>query len=94
MSEVPLYLCLNRGDRKGDTGTAFGTVKGPRAQGRLSSDDVFQETSARYRAVVPEQWLQRHPEAGSSWPSWSKASHIFVSIGLTEKVTLSQLLRQ
>jgi len=33
---------------------------------RLSSDDVLQETSARYRA---EQWLQRHPEAGSSWPS-------------------------
>ena len=21
-----------------------------------------------------EQWLQRHPEAGSSWPSWPKAS--------------------
>jgi len=29
---------------------------------------------ARYRAVEPEQWLQRHPEAGSSWPSWPKAS--------------------
>ena len=27
------------------------------------------------RAVTPEQWLQRHPEAGSSWPSWSQASH-------------------
>ena len=40
----------------------------------LSSDDVFQETSSRYRAVEPEQWLQRHPEAGSSWPSWPKAS--------------------
>ena len=33
---------------------------------RLSSDDVFQETSARYRAVEPEQWLQRHSDAGSS----------------------------
>ena len=22
----------------------------------------------------PEQWLQRHPEAGSSWPSWPEAS--------------------
>ena len=43
----------------------------------LSSDDVFQETSARCRAVAPEQWLQRHPEAGSSWPSWPKASHHF-----------------
>ena len=41
---------------------------------RLSSDDTFQETSARYRAVEPEQWLQRHPEAGSSWPSWPQAS--------------------
>ena len=37
-------------------------------QSLLSSDDVFQETSARYRAVEPEQWLQRHPEAGSSSP--------------------------
>ena len=42
--------------------------------GGLSYDDVFQETSARYRAVKPEQWLQRHPEAGSSWPSWPQAS--------------------
>ena len=41
----------------------------------LRSDDVFQETSARSRAVEPEQWLQRHPEAGSSWSSWPKASH-------------------
>jgi len=41
----------------------------------LSSDDVFQETPARYRAVAPEQWLQRHPEAGSSGPSWPTASH-------------------
>jgi len=31
-----------------------------------------------YDLVAPtalEQWLQRHPEAGSSWPSWRKASH-------------------
>jgi len=34
---------------------------------RLSSDDVFQEQ--------PGQWLQCHPEAGSSWPSWPQASH-------------------
>ena len=40
----------------------------------LSSDDVFQETSTQYRAVEPEQWLQRHPEAGSSWPSWPETS--------------------
>ena len=32
-----------------------------------SSDDV-QETSVRYRSVEPEQWLQRHPVAGSFWP--------------------------
>ena len=24
-----------------------------------------------------EQWLQRHPEAGSSWPSWPKASQFW-----------------
>ena len=41
----------------------------------LSSDDVFQVTFARYRAVGPEQWLQLHPEAGSSWPSWPEAAH-------------------
>jgi len=23
-----------------------------------------------------EQWLQRHPEAGTSWPSWPKASYL------------------
>ena len=44
-----------------------------REGGGLSSGDVFQETSARYRAVEPAQWLNRHPEAGSSWPSWPKA---------------------
>ena len=27
----------------------------------------FQETSGRHGAVEPEQWLQRHPEAGSLW---------------------------
>ena len=41
----------------------------------LSCDDVFQEKSTLYRAVEPEQCLQRHPEAGSSWPSWPQASH-------------------
>ena len=40
----------------------------------LSSDDVSQGTSARYRAVETEQLPQRHPEAGSSWPSWPEAS--------------------
>jgi len=40
----------------------------------LSSDDVFQEISARYKAVEPEQWLQRHPEAGSSWSSRPRSS--------------------
>ena len=45
------------------------------AESGLSSDDSFEETSARYRAVEPERWLQRHPEAGSSWPSWPEASY-------------------
>ena len=40
----------------------------------LTSDYVFQETSTPYGAVKPDQWLRRHPEAGSSWPSWPKAS--------------------
>ena len=44
----------------------------------LSSDDVFQETSARYRVVEPEQWLQRHHEVGSSWPSRPKASQLLL----------------
>ena len=38
----------------------------------LGSDGVFQNTSAQHRAVEPEQWLQRHPEAGSFWPSWPR----------------------
>ena len=25
--------------------------------------------------LAPEQWLQRHHESGSSWPSWPRASH-------------------
>jgi len=54
---------------------------------RLSSDHVFQETSARYRAVEPEQWLQRHPEAGSSWPSWPK------TLGLRERQWRAELAR-
>ena len=29
---------------------------------------------ARQRTTLYEQWLQRHPETGSSWPSWPKAS--------------------
>ena len=45
------------------SGTTQGRRENPRTQ---SSDDAFQETSARYRAVEPEQWLQRHPAAGSS----------------------------
>jgi len=33
----------------------------------LSAAQVpVQETSTRYRAVEPEQWLQRRPEVGSS----------------------------
>jgi len=57
----------------------------------LSPDDVFQETSARYRALEPEQWLQRHPEAGSSWPGWPKASQLLLGGFL---VSLSCILSQ
>ena len=41
---------------------------------RVSSDDAIQKTSARYRAVEPEKWLQRHPAVGSSWP-WGFHGH-------------------
>jgi len=32
---------------------------------------------AHYEALgqLGQEWLQRHPEAGSSWPSWLKASY-------------------
>jgi len=30
------------------------------------------ESYVRDRAVQPEQCLQRHPEVGSSWPSWRR----------------------
>ena len=42
---------------------------------------MFSEELRRIAAITsgstvePEQWLQRHPEAGSSWPSWPQASH-------------------
>jgi hypothetical protein len=29
-------------------------------------------------AVEPEQWLQRHPQAGASWPSWPQGSQTAV----------------
>ena len=31
--------------------------------------------------VESEQWRHRHPEAGSSWPSWPKVSPIFSRAG-------------
>jgi len=71
MSEVPLYggSSKNLKHLKDATNLIL-------AINVLSSDNVFQETSARHRAVEPEQWLQRHPEAGSSWPSWPQASQM------------------
>ena len=60
----------------------------------LSFDAVFQETSAQYRAVEPEQWLQRHPDVGSSWPSWPKASqHEQEDQRLDRPIGLSLFLR-
>ena len=35
-------------------------------QGQLGQDEP-----APIKHSGSEQWLQRHPEAGSSWPSWS-----------------------
>jgi len=34
--------------------------------------------------VEPEQWLQRHPEAGSSWPIWPKASQYLTGVVVVE----------
>ena len=60
MSEVPLYQ-----------GSCLLLSAQPNlADLKLFADDVFQG------AFCPiEQWLQRHPEAGSSWPSWPRVSH-------------------
>ena len=57
--------------------TSHARNRGGHSPRGLSSDieDVFQASSARHRAVEPEQWLQRHPKAASSGPSWPKASH-------------------
>ena len=45
--------------------TAAASVYSARTTWVLSFDDIFHVTSARHRAVEPEQWLQRHPAAGS-----------------------------
>ena len=52
--------------------------KAPSSPEVLSSDDVIQDTSARFRSVEPEQWIRCHPEAGSSLSSWPKAPHIAI----------------
>ena len=36
--------------------------------------------------MEPEQWLQRHPEAGLSWPSWPKASHGESDLGAAQSL--------
>ena len=46
----------------------------------LSRPCVCADTAARYKAVELGQWLQRHPEAGSSVPSCPRASHRPVTI--------------
>ena len=62
-SRLSIKNCLF--DSAGASGAEQRAARASRSPAMLSSDN---------RAVEPEQWLQRHPEAGSSWPSWPKAS--------------------
>ena len=74
MREVPLYPEIQWISwPEAGSGVQSRTLRQPLGCSRLSSDDVFKDTSARCSAVDPEQWLQRHAEAGSSWPSRAKA---------------------
>ena len=41
------------------------------ARGRGFGREIFEALGQ----LGQEQWLQRHPEAGSSWPSWPKTSY-------------------
>ena len=61
MSEVPLSSRISRSQSGGAL----------RKTCRVRST-----ADAQARVVGTEfQWLQRHPEAGSSWPIWPKAAH-------------------
>ena len=40
----------------------------------VGSDAEGREYEALDQLGQDEPWLQRHPEAGSSWPSWPQAS--------------------
>jgi len=42
-------------------------------------------------AVEPEQWLQRHPEAGSSWPSWPEASYPFQAANYAHQLVTEKI---
>ena len=35
----------------------------------------LEDALVRHSLLPAEQWLQSHPEAGSSWPNWPKASY-------------------
>jgi hypothetical protein len=58
-------------------------------------DQLGQDKPARYREVEPEQeqWLQRHPEAGSSWPGWSKAAHPFQAVDVLVRLSVDSRMR-
>ena len=66
--------------------------KHPEARTEQSRHTPIQTTSPLSHTMRPygqlgqdEQWLQRHPEAGSSWPSWSKASYIHTSTSISTR---------
>jgi len=55
----------------------------------LLRSEAAHQSSQRCCYLIAEQWLQRHPEAGSSWPSWPKASYCFVKdAGPPQKVSV------
>ena len=47
----------------------------------------FQVQSWEAGTLSPEQWLQRHPEAGLSWPSWPKASQAQQTAGASQEAS-------
>ena len=63
---------LNQGDAESSR-RAEAWQKVPPSPLNRGSDDVPGDICPRYSSGA-KQWLRRHSQAGSSWPSWPKAS--------------------
>jgi hypothetical protein len=59
----------------------------------LSSNDVFPRDTCPIWSSGAEEWPQHHPEAGSSWPSWPRASYLSTQEGssVTDALSTSDL---